>query len=797
MKNDILKRAMFAMPLSKASRNTGIMSGFDEKDMQPPEEDTMPSMARTPQNPEILMNNLRGDIRSVDARRQELALMVGEDAADETPPEVLAMLQMQLAQQQPPPQQGIGALPQAQGMPPPDMGAPPPDQGAAPPQGAMPPGMESASPLPQGGAEQAPQGMAHGGAVEPPTPDGMPPMHAFFGALATPAMRVAQMAQNVGARAAPYLSQADAAMGRMFMNPSMSQPFLDNVRGPGGRFTAEQINRGGELLYPTLSQGIGQGLTQLAQQYPTAAKAVGAAGAATAGIGSILGLTGSDSTPMSPEAQASYDQTVANLNATESPMNTGKEARYKQPDFNPKGAAARGAPPTAPESAPVFSDQNVPESDVSSFINEQLSKQGGKDSGAFLPGTSATAEKPETPQNRLNRIKNLKNDYQGLYRELLGGDTEDAKANALLLLSEAGFKFGSSRAPTAAMALSEAASGVPRGFAAILAQQRDRQMKVDSAALSQAITDVDSQDKYAQAIRLEMLRGDYGLIREQAKLGGNVLEDAGLGGRISKTRQGSYNGFGIDPQDPSVVSAVTSPYTLRDTDNPYVRNLGQAPTTVATDKDTRLKLGQALAQIDNNLATINNMKGLVANAYSPGAFIIDKVNNVFVPLSGGVFKPNLNVQDAMTRLTTGFDAITKGSISIDQGGHVPVQVQEWARDAASKLNDPNGFLRNKELAAGTLNSLEANFRNARQSVLTQLGYEKNNYVISPPPIGTANDPFVMPSDPQEQKIMTTFLQGLGKKTTIPNAVVFVRKPSGEVKSVPLSSVLNPLDEAQK
>ena len=177
MKNDILKRAMFAMPLSKGARNSGIMSGFDEEDMQPPEEETMPSMARTPQNPEILMNNLRGDMRSVDARRQELALMVGEEAADETPPEVLAMLQMQLGQQQ----QGIGALPQGAAMAPPPMpgeapmGAPPmPPQGGmpppAPPQGGMPPGMQSAGPLSQGGADQAPQGFSHGGAVEPPTP---------------------------------------------------------------------------------------------------------------------------------------------------------------------------------------------------------------------------------------------------------------------------------------------------------------------------------------------------------------------------------------------------------------------------------------------------------------------------------------------------------------------------------------------------------------------------------------------------------------------------------------------------
>jgi len=83
MKNEILKRAMFAMPLSKESRNSGIMAGFDEEmpEEMPEEPETdMPQMARTPQNPEILMNTLRGDMRSTNARVQELAQMVGEQA---------------------------------------------------------------------------------------------------------------------------------------------------------------------------------------------------------------------------------------------------------------------------------------------------------------------------------------------------------------------------------------------------------------------------------------------------------------------------------------------------------------------------------------------------------------------------------------------------------------------------------------------------------------------------------------------------------------------------------------------
>jgi hypothetical protein len=165
---------MFSQPMSKSSRNSGIMAGFEDE-ME--EEGTQP-MPRSPQNPEILMNNLRGDMRSVDARYLELAQMVGEEAAMDTPPEVLAMLQSQLAAQEAPPmpQGGIGALPQGAEMaPPPMMGQ---EQGMPP----MPPGMEGMPPFPQGGAEQA-----------PPTPDGMPPLRAAGGAFATQDARREQM----------------------------------------------------------------------------------------------------------------------------------------------------------------------------------------------------------------------------------------------------------------------------------------------------------------------------------------------------------------------------------------------------------------------------------------------------------------------------------------------------------------------------------------------------------------------------------------------------------------------------
>ena len=170
--------------------NVGIMQGFmdsmgdeDEDEYGEDEDESRPEMERRPNSPEILMNNLRGDMRSIDARRDELADLVGYAAATETPEPVLAMLQPILAQQG-----GLGALPQsqpmAQGPQPPMMGAAP---GAAPggAPGGPPPGMPPMPPDAGAGAPPPPgdggiaalmagMGGAPGGAPAGPPP-GMPP----------------------------------------------------------------------------------------------------------------------------------------------------------------------------------------------------------------------------------------------------------------------------------------------------------------------------------------------------------------------------------------------------------------------------------------------------------------------------------------------------------------------------------------------------------------------------------------------------------------------------------------------
>ena len=99
------------------------------------EQDVALALGRTPDNPEILMNTLSGEMRSIDARREELADQVGYAAAMETPDSVLALLQVKQDAE------GIGGLPQ--GMPP-----------------GMPPMMPSGNPLMMPTASPLPEGIA-------------------------------------------------------------------------------------------------------------------------------------------------------------------------------------------------------------------------------------------------------------------------------------------------------------------------------------------------------------------------------------------------------------------------------------------------------------------------------------------------------------------------------------------------------------------------------------------------------------------------------------------------------------
>jgi hypothetical protein len=786
MKNEILERAMFAMPLSKDARNSGIMAGFEEEMPEDTEDEgmeEMPPMARTPQNPEILMNTLRGDMRSLDARYQELAQMVGEDAAMETPPEVLAMLQPQLAA----PPAGIGGLPQAQGMMPPNMGMPPPGMGMPPdqmgapqpapamPQGGipMPAGMESAPPFSPGA--EAPQGYAFGGIV--------------------------RGAQMVGDKLGQYGSAANAALGRMFMNPQgISQPILENVRGPGGRYTAQQIVTGGEALTaPTFTQGLMQGTARLADQYPRlaamTAPALGALGLANAPSGGSGG-PGTDMASQIP--RDTIEDRVANSVLNKPPilsMGFDKPFTTTRPDLvtitegprptaPPMAAATTAAEQAAVDERQLAAADKVDTDPLGTFINQKLK--------AF----DERAAKGK-PLSKMERIKASQAEYGPLFEELLGSDKESAKINALLLLSEAGLKLASSAKPTFAMSVSDAFAGVPRGIAAIAAQERELGLKTKSAALQQAISDVSAEDAAAAARQKLVLEYTMKMELEKAKQGGGnvIYENAGAGGRIGKDKAGNYKGFFIDPESPDYKDIAENPILVNNftSTNPFAKDLGKATTVTVQSLKKREEIQEKMNLLTGLIAKVDTGLGQVTNAFSPGTFVNNLANNVVVPLVPNfILRPDVDQAATIAVLNNVFSDITRGNAEV--GGKLSVQGEKWARENAKAIKEPAGLLKDPELAAKVFGTIKTGYLNEYAQLASQLGIGTRNIVVATPPTGTKNDPFVIPSDAAGQQQMLNYLRINFGAVDDPKAMIYVRNPDGKLAATPVQNLFKPVGQ---
>jgi hypothetical protein len=886
MKEDILKRAMFNAPSSKKTMNSGIMSGFeDEMEFEQEDEgEDMPPMARTPQNPEILMNNLRGDIRSVDARYLELAQMVGEQAAMETPPEVLAMLQPQFAAQAAPPipQGGIGALAQDAQM------AAPPMMGQAP---QMPPGMEGMPPFPQGGAEQA-----------PPTPDGMPPLRAADGAFVTQDARRQQLYDplfvpdmqrfneltsgqvppdqmtdqerrflrsynfgmgftggtirdvasqgfgRISSALSPYVQRGINYLDELvtpFTRPTMRVEPLTGAGGGGraviqGRENIVQGTRGAEMGTGTRLQaantlGFGQipfsqavrenpllnRMVDVGKKYP-ASTVTGTAGVA----GTLAALTG-ERTPPSRSAQELKDVNalINQIPGQGPPLRDAKGNRIVPPGrenepFEVNFRDDRIVPPVPerPENATI-NQVTEPRMDISPFpsvIKPPASE--------VAPGPSTTVPtkpdistktfideqlvkgdvKDQVFKTRAERIKAEYESVEPTFREVLGDTKADARTNALLLLADAGFKYASTYGKTPAIALAKAMEGVPRGFAAIVAQARDNGIKIKTAALQQAISSVDTQDKIARDVMLQrmknnadinrallqarskkeveelkarykereiILTGDQNRLTEAWKWGTPEVENVGGGIQIYKWKNGeTYTSFDKNSDIPT--RFLESRYTNKLT-NPYVTDRGPSAMTPVRDKASVKTALDDISSYDLALREVDNLRTKVLGSYSPGTWAVDKYNNIIVPLTFNTITPIVKEETLSAAIKLSAESISKAIASAGQSGRLSNQNIQYAREALDSLLNPTNFMKNPELAAGVLSTLETRLRNGRQAVGEQLGYVKEDLTADIPATGSQNNPFIYGSADSEQAArMDMYLKNLYKGQD-PNVPVYV------------------------
>jgi hypothetical protein len=712
------------------------------------------------------------------------------------------MLQPQLAA----PQAGIGGLPQAQGMmppnmgmPPPGMGMPPPDQMGAPqpapamPQGGipMPAGMESAPPF-SPGAEEA-----------PPTPDGMPPIRANVGMFITPFTRAAQF---MGDKAAQYGPAVNQYMGNLMMR---AQPTVQRVTGGSppmplsvqGRETLVQGPAGtivqgagtqlapyttmGPLMSPTFTEGLKTGVQRTAQEYPRIAEALSRMSPALAlgtGALSALPFTKDSNTPMSPEQRASYDDKMAQLAAIDqipSPSRT----QQTPPPVAPATAT------TAAEQAAI-DERQVAASDKASadplglFINQKLK--------AF----DERAAKGK-PLSKMERIKASQAEYAPLFEELLGSDKESAKINALLLLSEAGLKLAGSTKPTVAMSVSDAFAGVPRGIAAIAAQERELGIKTKSAALQQAISDVSSEDAAAAARQKLVLEYTMKAELEKAKQGGGnvIYENAGAGGLIGKDKAGNYKGFFINPESPDYKEIAENPILVNNftSTNPFAKDLGKATTVTAQSLKKREEIQEKMNLLTGLIAKVDTGLSQVTNAFSPGTFVNNLANNVVVPLVPNfILRPDVDQAATIAILNNVFSDITRGNAEV--GGKLSVQGEKWARENAKAIKEPAGLLKNPELAAKVFGTIKTGYLNEYAQLASQLGIGTRNIVVTTPPTGTKNDPFVIPSDAAGQQQMLNYLRINFGAVDDPKASVYVRNPDGIVRSTPIQNLFKPVGQ---
>jgi hypothetical protein len=591
--------------------------------------------------------------------------------------------------------------------------------------------------------------------------------------MVNPLTRLATM----GADKAAMLGQEANIIGGRLASQGFPQQFpaiIENLRGPGGKFIADQA-----LKYPTLTQHLSNVGAKLADQYPRAASALSAvtqpvvAGAATLGasIPVIRDMMGS--APLSAEEQQRRDYLISQIPTTQELTST--VAPSTETAAPGSGSKKEVTPPPAAAAAAATEGTTGKTNDQ--FIKDQSTKAGAALGQVAPPAASSMSD--------VDTIRNKYKEYGPLFKEILGDDQESMRANAMLLLADAGFKYASAK-PTSGSTpftvFAESFGDLPKGMAALAAQAQDRKIKINTAALQQAVTDVTTAKKETQALKMEIIKGDYRIMAEQAKAGGAKLEDGGAGLVIASTPKGGYVGVSIDPKNPTVQSAVNSRFTLNDS-NPFVEFRGQAPTSVETDKGERTKLTATLRSLDNSLSTLDNLKGDYAGAYGPGAWFSDKVNNLLVPVvPSAVVRPDVNLVDTSTRISTGMSSILKNIASANDGGRVAVQEQEWVRETAKGISDPTKFFADKELAAKQFNSMEAMLRNSRQQVLTQLGYENGDYVMRTPNTGTKSDPFIVPTDPKAQSQMFNFLGSTIGRIQNPAATVYLRLPNGTTQA---------------
>ena len=729
MKSRVLDRPMFRSGSRSDIDNIGIMQGFMEpgssEDMDETPDDFQSSqndedmeashmVDRRPDSPEILMNNLRGDMRSVDARYKELADLFGPAVARDTPEEVLALLQPVLAGSK----EGIGALPGAQALPgmmpapapAPPGGMPPPP----PPPGGMPP--------PPGAAAQGPQG-APGPFPSAPNAGGAPgqgpaPVNMAGGGD----VGMVANAGRFGDSRLAYLSPAARQMlvdhgGSGTINPLTGlheYAWWDTIGklGYGGvRDAAGAIGTG----LKSAGEYVGGGLKS-AKDFVGAQAQKGVDAIYTSPLGGPLARVENALQDVGSAARgvvAANPKTAIGVAGTGVVGSGASLLGYGRAGPNPAGTNPAGTNPAVTN--PAVTDPAV--------TNPAVPAPADSTNPAFPTAVVPAAAGADTTNDFLSRT----NKRFGELKQALSSpeDKDWMQAQALFLLADAALKIPSAGGRTPLETLSRAGAGIPAGFSALGAQQAGKDTKIRTAAAEQVLGEQSEERKFEQQINIARLRA-LGVQAKENRPLAELLASVNASHPDLTPQQkmtmavGLHNKTlvpGTDPDgEPALVNTLvsgsfisTSPNAPKpgmvgfiDNDNPLakpVQALNRAP------KDDRANIRKEIRASQDVVRAIDDvLGGDFAKAFGPGEYFRAVVGGVTLPLFG-TNAPGANVMtDDKARAIT---QLSKALQRSQAAGGSRISVAEQ-KEIAGWLEKPGNFFTDPTRAFATINRIKTN-----------------------------------------------------------------------------------------
>ena len=93
-----------------------------------------------------------------------------------------------------------------------------------------------------------------------------------------------------------------------------------------------------------------------------------------------------------------------------------------------------------------------------------------------------------------------------------------------------------------------------------------------------------------------------------------------------------------------------------------------------------------------------------------------------------------------------------------------------------------------------MEQIKTGYLNEYAQLASQLGIGTRNIVVTTPPTGTKNDPFVIPSDAAGQQQMLNYLRINFGAVDDPKAMIYVRNPDGKIASTPVQNLFKPVGQ---